>query len=223
VGLITRAKTKTLWGIADADTSQDALIDLLIEQCSARCVTFCGHVLEAQSLTEYYQGTGNVYLVLRNWPVNSVTSVYEDMDGASGQGTDPFPAETLLTAGTDYELLKTGSGGVARSGILRRIGGVWQRPAVYTPGTISPGVGETGGTIKVTYNAGFATIPADLELACLLLMAATKRILGVGERLASEGWEDYNYAVQQAAGEAFGGLPADTLAVLSRLRSVAVG
>lgn len=220
-GLIARADVKTLWGISD--TSQDAVIDLLIAQCSARIVLWVGHILEAATLTEYYQGTGTRDLVLRNWPVNSVTSVYEDMGGEWGQSANPFAAATLLTAGVDFALRLDGSNGVAQSGILRKINGVWQKPNAFQPGLISAQPAETSGTIKVVYNAGYATIPPDLQQACLMLMACVKRILRIGAPLTSEGWEDYNYAVQQAAAEAVGGLPPDTLGVLSRYRNVAVG
>jgi hypothetical protein len=221
MGLISLANVKTLWGITDS--SQDAVLNLLIAQCSARCATYVGHVLEATNLTEYYRGTGTCDLVLLNWPVNSITSVHEDMGAEWGQAADAFAAATELVAGVDYSLRKDGGGGQARSGILRRIGTVWQKPTIYVPGTISPTPAETSGTIRVVYNAGFATIPDDLQQACLLLMACVKRILKIGQPLSSEGWEDYNYAVAAAAGDAMGGLPADALATLSRLRNVSIG
>ena len=221
MGLISRATVKTLWGISD--TSQDAVIDILIDQCSARIVTYVGHIIEAADVTEYYRGTGTPDLVLRNWPVNSIASVFEDMAAAYGQASGAFAADTELEQGVDYALAKDGIGGAAKSGMLRRLGNVWQKPDVYRPGLIHPIPVDTPGTIKVVYNAGYATVPHDIQQACLMLMACVKRIMKIGAPLSSEGWEDYNYAVAAAAGDAFGGLPPDTLGALSRYRNIAVG
>lgn len=201
----------------------DLTFPILLRQCSARIESFCGRVLAARSLTEYYQGTGERLLVLKNRPVNSITSVHEDMSGASGQAENAFGGETLLVQGADYELLKTGLNGAAGSGMLRRINGVWRKPDGFEPGLISPRPMEAGGTIKVAYNAGYTCVPEDLQQACLFLMASVKRMVKIGDNLSSESWENYSYQVGQAAGEAIGGLPTTTLAILSRYRNIALG
>lgn len=221
MALITRALTKTFWGIADADTSQDAVIDALILQCQARIETWCGRKFDAANFTDYLMGTGNAYLPLRQRPINSVASVYEDRYAYWGQADDAFAAATLLTAGTDYAIVKD-SEGVGASGMLARIGAAWARPVEWRGGQITSQPGSTG-NIKVTYNAGFSTIPYDLQQACLFLMGAVKRTIRIGAPIQSEGWEGYNYALAQTASEAIGGLPPDTAAVLSRYRNVALG
>lgn len=85
-------------------------------------------------------------LQLTHTPV-LVTSlqVWEDIDGRGGQGTDPFPASTLLTLGTDY-YLDVSRAGISTSGVLHRLTGGWSR---------------VPRSIKVTYLGGPAAQDAD--------------------------------------------------------------
>lgn len=229
MGLIARSVVKKLWGIADADTSQDDVIDILITQCSARIELFVGRALEAATRTEYYEGTGDEFLLLRHRPVtldvDNPVRVWEDLGGASGQAEDAFAADTELTIGVDFELLRDGPNGRADSGLLRRIRGAWQKPMGFEGGIISAVPVPTGCSVKVTYKAGFASdaIPADLQQACLMLMALTKKSLDTGQPLSNESWEAYSYTVQVAAAGAFGDLPAATLTVLGNYRGPRLG
>src|SRR5690606_19172886 len=77
--------------------------------------------------------------------VRSITSVYEDVNAKAGQGSNDFPASTLLTAGTEY-WLDVDETGLSRSGFLIREAGTWSRRPR---------------TIKVTYVAGLTA--AELE------------------------------------------------------------
>lgn len=77
--------------------------------------------------------------------VRSITSVYEDVNAKAGQGSNDFPAATLLTAGTEY-WLDVDETGLSRSGFLIREAGTWSRRPR---------------TIKVTYVAGLTA--AELE------------------------------------------------------------
>ncbi len=222
MGLVTRANLKIFLGIESSDTSQDTALDLHIDQCSARIETFCGRVFAAADYTDYLQGNGDKFLPLKQRPINSVASVYEDIAAMWGQAPDAFAAATLLTAGTDYAIVKD-SAGVGKSGMLYRINSVWPKPLSYVPGNISPQNLEGVGNLKITYNAGFATVPSDVQQACCFLVAAVKRIAKLGVPTQSEGWEDYNYSLAAAAAEAIGGLPPDTLGTLSRFRLSGVG
>ncbi len=220
--LITLDNLKTLWGIAADDVANDAQFRALITQCSARIETFCRRKFAAADYTEYLAGTGERLLPTRQRPINSVASVYEDVNGNWGQGDDPFPAETLLTAGTDYAIVKD-SEGLGASGLLYRVNGIWPRYDGYKQGTISPVPATPQGNVKVTYNAGFTIIPYDVQQACAFLCAAVKRTIKLGAPTASEAWEDYNYSLANAAAAAIGGLPPDVLGCLAQYRNTAWG
>lgn len=63
-------------------------------------------------------------LLLRSIPIRSITSVHEDREGRSGQGSNKFPASTLLTPDEDYYIdLDENEHG--RSGFLIRRGRSW--------------------------------------------------------------------------------------------------
>lgn len=222
--LVDTDQVATIWNAVGSDQISSDVITIIARQCSVRIETYCGRKLAATDLVEFYEGTGDPHLVLNNFPVNSIASVYEDQNAAGGQASGAFGSTTLLTQGVDYELMKTGSGGGADSGILRRINGIWQKSFAYVPGQISPASVDPSCTIKVSYNAGLTAIPEDLQQACMILMAAVKRIIGKGDNVTSEGWEDYNYTVSTAAEQAMGGMPPAVLGMLSRrYRTNAVG
>jgi len=83
-------------------------------------------------------------LILKNRPVwnDSTLEVREQSGAYAGQAAGSFGSGTVLAKGIDYWLDAADSDQISNSGILYRIGGHW---------CIEPG------SIKVTYNAGYAT------------------------------------------------------------------
>ena len=223
MALVTRATLKLFLGLASTDTAQDTALDMHIDQCSARIETFCKRIFAAADYTSYLVGNGDRFLPLPQGPINSVASVNEDYYAFWGQAPNAFASSTLLTAGTDYAIVKDQPGGISKCALLYRINTVWPKPLTYVGGTISPQNLDGVGNLKIVFNAGYATIPYDIQQACCFLVAAVKRIAKLGVPTTSEGWEDYNYSLQQAAADAIGGLPPDTLATLMRYRYTSVG
>lgn len=137
-------------------------------------------------------------LQLRHLPVRSVVSVYEDVNGRAGQSTDPFPADTLLTAGTDY-WLNLDESVLCTDGILRAAGTWPSEP----------------GSVKVAYAAGYTAAEihgqstavdatpigeAVLYEACRRVrrMMTSKKITGIGIPagvVTSERLGDYGYTL----------------------------
>lgn len=136
--LTTRAAVKTYLGITV--TTWDAILDVLVTQASKAIERYCYRVFAAASYTEYYNGNNNQRLCLRQYPVNSITSIHDD--------TDREFAAVDLIATTDYTF-DTNSGIVYFDGV-----------------TLTKGLRN----IKVVYNAGYSTIPEDLVLACYKLI-----------------------------------------------------
>ncbi len=110
-----------------------------------------------------------------------------------------------------------------RAGLVYRSDGVWDKFDAYRPGTITPLTYQANGNVKITYNAGYTTIPYDLQQACAVLVSNMRRIVTLGMPVISEGWSDYSYAVGAAANTVMGALPPDVAAVLGRYRNQAVG
>lgn len=118
----------------------DTLIDSLIERASKIIDTYTNRTLEAQDIEEEFDGTGTNDYVLKQYPVNSVSK----LSYRSGYIGDITWKEISSKYYTYYE----------HSGTLRYADKFTIRPKGY----------------KVEYNAGYATIPADLEQACIDLV-----------------------------------------------------
>jgi len=128
----------------DIDTAEhDTLIQRLITQLSAWCSTFCGRDFVAGDHTEYYDGDGSRTLFLRNYPINSIASIYDDPDRN-------YNAEDLIDSG-DIEFYDDDGQVCLFNGIA------------FT---------NAKKNIKITYNAGYSTYPADLVNACENLVMA---------------------------------------------------
>lgn len=159
--------------------------------------------------TEAYQrrvdSGAHTELQIRNIPIRSVTSLHVDYDGRSDTGTDPFPASSLWTEGTDfwpnYDMVDSQSNKVCGDGLLRTEGSWPSRP----------------GSVKIVYTAGYTNAELkgeDSVIDALPIYEATldeaqRRFIKAFSRrkakagfigpLASEGLGEYNYSVDGAA------------------------
>lgn len=210
-------------GLASSGTGtvtgpRDGLLGMLISQCSARIEAYAVRSFAtAASYTHYLSGNNTNKLILPVFPVNSITSIYLDSGAYWGQGTDPYATATLLTAGTDYALDKTPNG-TGANGIVLRLAGVWPAP-VYRPTGMITGVREgANGNIKITYNAGYSSVPADVQQACLLLCAFTSRSAKFGAPIQSESWGGYSYSLAGAMN--MGEMPPEVKSLLNKYKTI---
>lgn len=160
---------------------------------------YVGQEIESGTYTEYYAGNNTPYLVLRQRPVISITSICEDSFGLYGFGTDAFPSSMNLTAGADYGLRLDGQNpatGTAwsKSGIVVRPYRVWSEITSFaTPGNLTSETSPTFGNIKVVYVAGYPTVPMDIQLACIQIAKFVMRTLPLGQEVQSERIGAYSY------------------------------
>jgi hypothetical protein len=130
--------------IGSSTTNDDNLIQGLINACSTAIENYCRRSFKTQIYSEYYDGTGTKSINLKNYPVTAVSAVA--IDG-------------VTVANTSY-ICKTDQGVLVRKAAPipgLRIGANWP-------------IGDWN--IKVDYTGGYATIPADVELACKMFVAA---------------------------------------------------
>ncbi|QDU53536.1 phage head-tail connector protein [Gimesia panareensis] len=197
----TKTTIKTLLGISD--TSLDTVIELLIPQAEAMVKGYLQREVEQATYTEYYSGTGDQTLVLNQTPVQSVTSVHQDLNGFYGDGTDAFPVSSELVQGTDFVLRKdhATAAEISNSGILYRLGTVWTRPDRTQRGQLARAPGTGKGNIKVVYTAGWETVPADIQFATSRLITSMLESRSRAGRIQSESIEDYSYSLSGAEAE----------------------
>jgi len=226
----TYTTLKTLEGIPAAVTTYDAMLQALIPQAETAIKRYCGRDFDQTIYPGvstdgtgdggFYSGDGTRSLLLRQRPVVSITSVYLDSAGRWGTNADGFDSTTLLVAGTDYSLRYDGYLGSAKCsycGILERIGATWPATRWYTPGALTLDLQPGQGNVKVSYVAGWTTVPSDVVQALALTVAYWRRIGAKGGNIASESQGAYSYSM---AGAIAAGLPVEARELLARYKEL---
>lgn len=137
--LAARADIKTMLGLTT--TAQDTLLDLIKNAVEARVQRMTGRdfLIPSVDYTEYYDGDGSNVLRLDQRPIISISSIYSDPARL-------FGAETLIPAS---DLISNDAKGW-------RLGYVELLTYKFLKGIKST---------KITYSAGYTTIPYDLSMA----------------------------------------------------------
>jgi uncharacterized phiE125 gp8 family phage protein len=146
IALVTLAQARLALKVpaATVDAVQDAALEDMINRASAFANKWTGRWLLLKSYTEYYDGDGGNSLMLKNYPVDTLTSVHDDP-------LRVFGASTLIAA-SDYILDAAG-------GIIR----LWNNAVTFLQGRAN---------IKVVYTAGYplASVPYDIQEAVLMIV-----------------------------------------------------
>lgn len=142
IALVTTTAMTSYLGIS-AGSAEEEEVDLMINAASTRAADMSGRGIDengysrflSTSRTEYYDGDSSDVLMVRAYPLSSVTSLYVDPDRDYGSAdlvdTDDYTtyyAEGMVK--TDGALLSSGHK-----------------------------------SIKITYTGGYTTVPYDLQLA----------------------------------------------------------
>lgn len=142
--LTSVADVKESLGIDSGDTSQDNLIKRKINQATLFIESYCNlardhHFAQTTYTNEEYDGTGRNTIVLRMRPVSSISS-FQRRNSTLSDGTFEDVESELY--------FKDLTAGIIELVVNTNYG--WNR-------------------YRVTYTAGYSTIPADLAEACVTL------------------------------------------------------
>lgn len=175
---------KTYLGITSSGTDQ--VLSALITNASSFIERYCNRAFEQASYTETRNGNGADAIYLRNAPIVSVQSV--SVDGVS------IPAAPDTTSyGYVFDEHKVYLRGDARVNPIT--------PGIFAgyPPRFQRGVQN----IVIAYTAGFATIPADVNQACVELVAAKlakrDRVDKSSETLGTQQTQAYSMADMPAS------------------------
>lgn len=154
-------------------------------------------------------------------------AVWEDSLGAWGSGDNAFASTSQLVEGQDFALRRDQVDGSSDSAMVCRLnniwGNLWQREALALSSHLIPGQGN----IKVTYWAGYDSLPPDLELACIKSIAKARNNRLYGEALASQSYSDkvanYAYTLANLPDVKFGLLSGEVGAILANYRRLRQG
>jgi hypothetical protein len=186
MSICSKADVTTWLGLnSSLSEKEDMLLELLIPLAESSLKNFIGFSAESATYTQFFPARGGYNedeivgldvvnnrvvaeyaggfsgLFLKELPVRSITSIYDDPAAFGGQGASDFPASSLLTSGTDY-YLDVDQSGISWSGKVIRRYGTWS---------------QVPRSIKVTYVAGFTAAELD--------GTATAGIRAVGLRFAA--------------------------------------
>ena len=129
---------KAFVSITGSTTADDDLLEDLINRLTKVFENYCGVThFKATDYVEYIDGVGGSIMFLKNIPIISVTEIVYDPDWVWTSSEDIVDSD-------DYRINQDGLYVVNKS---------------YWDGGLQ--------SYKVTYNAGYATIPDDLEQSCI--------------------------------------------------------
>ncbi len=135
---------------ARGSSQADAVIEDAINAISDRLESYCARAfLQAIYTDELYQGTGGRELPLRNYPIAASPAPIVLIGDV--------PVTDFIIIGDDPK----------QKDILYRRGGWPRLVASWGDLTYDPAPEIADYSIKVTYTAGFAVVPAELKLACI--------------------------------------------------------
>lgn len=131
------------------ETQYDSQLSIMIAGASETCKTFCRRAFVDYWDTdkvEYHNGTGRPDLMLREFPLRTLTSLEYSLDGST---------YTALVENTDFYV-------DPNLDVISTVDGYdWD----YGLSVVVPAK-----FLKVTYKAGYKKVPADLKLAILELV-----------------------------------------------------
>lgn len=169
--LTTLAMAKTFLKIPNSETSLDSLVEFYINSASQYIERETDRKLKLQSHTEIRHGRKQNLLLLKEWPVTSITSLKIANDG-------DFSSPDSLVDPSEYQI------------------GDDQNSIVLYDRIFPNGYNN----IQAVYTAGYATIPSDLEMATLWLVFWYNQVRNnqdIGRPRKSKG--DESFEISQSA------------------------
>lgn len=142
MSFVTLSDCKYYLSIKSATTTYDDLLNFLITKASKYIETYVGRNIEATDYIQLYSGDGENDLILDNYPVNSVSVLSVGVDFDDKKYTTPLDATSFL--------------------IQKDPGILIQHSSVFPIGRYN---------IYCSYNAGYTSVPEDLKMICLDLIA----------------------------------------------------
>jgi len=150
--LCTVAEAKLYLRIPVANVNEDEFLAQIIDSCTARIERALGdRRIKADDYTEDRDGTGTKFLLLRQYPIISVTAVY--LDQLRNFGETNRVADGIIIPSDEPGKLTFGPGVPLTTGLAL---------ATFPKGTRN---------VRIVYRAGYETIPDDLRLACQKFVA----------------------------------------------------
>jgi len=196
MALTTVAKVKA--HLKKTDTTDDALLAALVLSAQAMIEKYCQRHFDAADYgPEYYDGNGECDLLLNEFPLISITSLYVDAERVYG-------SDCLLVEGTDFVKYKD----EGRIELLTETTGSYVSASGFVKAPLA---------VKVSYRAGYATIPYDLELAANEMVAFLFNNRGVVRNVQSQSIGGYSESFGNASAAV--AIPSNVVSLIESYRN----
>lgn len=224
--LTTLADVKLFLRIPSATTADDSFIENLINQASVMAGDYCQRNFARATYTNEIQAVNNrSFLILRNWPIITVSSILENGVAITDQSTNP----------DDYAkgMIYREKGWIGRhlvAGLTDDpVAGARIYSVTYTAGYYMPGDVATYPLVPPAvdhYVAGSATsLPLSLSMACTQFVAGQYAIStsgGMGLKAYSEGQVSWTWGDPLAQTNNASGFQAMFAGILNKYKKVCV-
>jgi hypothetical protein len=137
--ILTEVKEHLRFTGDDATTDFDTILNQLILQIDKAVKTYLNRDIEQTTYKQLYNGTGDFFLELNQYPIISVSALSQSLDRTTQKYSDK------LTEGTQFLLNK-------KSGIIELFENTFSRDQK---------------NVYIEYSAGFTSVPGDIKLVCL--------------------------------------------------------
>lgn len=138
--LITVGDLKNFMGI---DTPiYDEKLTMIVNAMTDYIESRCKRRFQSTLYTEYVNGDDSDHLMMKQYPITSITSVEENSNSDNSSNWATLAAEEYFNIGPDLE-----------AGLIRKTSRTFKGTANY----------------RVVYTAGYTTLPSDLKYACYML------------------------------------------------------
>ncbi|MBV8060598.1 MAG: hypothetical protein JO253_03620 [Alphaproteobacteria bacterium] len=210
--LVTLSDVKLYKGIANTDTTYDALITALIPECLAAMNSYCSRNFASQAYQEIRDGNNKQTITAVGYPITAVSSVF--ING------------TNIAAGNwNLNGVPVGGNATPTNGFLFSVGS--RRISLYgyqfTQGVQNVVLNYTGGYGDASGQGGadLAPWPQDLKMAiCMYIWTRIneRARLGIGSK--SLAGESITYDAGSGTSAQSKGIPAAAMAILDAYRNV---
>lgn len=184
--LCTLADCKTL--LALTTSNEEALLTIIKNNVEAWVKTFCGRDFIVTAYTEYHDGDGSAQLRVDQRPIVSISSIYSDPALL-------YEAASLIPS-TDYVTDPRG----------RTLGYVELNQYRFLKGRKAT---------KISYSAGYSTIPYDLSMAVKLIVCKQYKV--ISKKMFAEQTQQAGDMVVTLTPDSF---PKDAMEILRGFRRV---
>jgi hypothetical protein len=186
MAVISTAEYKAYSGITAA--TWDTLIGTLIANAQAQAERYCARSFDTATFTEMHNGGGTGFLLLKNAPITSITSVKH----VATDGTKTTIESTRYKFDAATGELYLVPRGLAKTTSYDGLG------VPFSNWTRGSGFVEGFQNYEVIYVGGYATAPSDLKQALFEMVDEMFRPIQMGtgdsKQYQSESLGDYSYS-----------------------------